>query len=267
MSSTLRIGILGATGRVGTLLLDAILAAETLTIGAAITRADSTHIGTDIGAFLGKRDLGQFFQPLSEHCFQHCDVVIDFSMPEGLHAALPFLAGRPLVSGTTGLNAQTEADLQAYAQSAPVLTAANFSTGVNVLLALVAQAARALNDYEIEIVETHHRYKKDAPSGTALALGQAAAEARGHTLAPVLCAGREGTTDTRDAQTIGIHAVRMGQVVGEHTVSLASDTEILTLGHSAQQRSTFADGALRAARWLVEQPAGRYQMSDMLGLS
>lgn len=267
MSPALRIGVLGATGRVGALLLDAILSADTLTIGAAITRAGSTHIGTDIGAFLGKRDLGQFFQPLSAQCFENCDVVIDFSMPEGLHTALPFLAGRPLVSGTTGLTPQTEADLLTYAKSAPVLTAANFSTGVNVLLALVAQAARALTDYEIEIVETHHRYKKDAPSGTALALGQAAAEARGHTLDPVLCTGRDGITETRDAQTIGIHAVRMGQVIGEHTVSIASDAEILTLGHSAQQRSTFADGALRAARWLVKQPAGRYTMTDMLGLS
>jgi len=267
MNAALRVGVLGATGRVGTLLLREIISKESLSLGAAITRSGSKHIGSDIGTHLGTGTLGLCFQPLAPNCFDHCDVVIDFSMPQGLEKALPFLGNTPLVSGTTGLADTTEAALQIYAHTAPLLTAANFSTGVNVLLALVAQAAKALDDYEIEIVETHHRYKKDAPSGTALVLGKVAAEARGHTLESVVCHGREGTSNTRKAETIGIHAVRMGQVVGEHTVSIANDTEILTLSHSAQQRSTFVDGALRAAQWLVNQSPGRYTMADMLGLS
>ena len=267
MSGPLRVGILGATGRVGTLLLEEIASSAELTLAAAITSSTSAQLGADVGTSLGRAALGCTFEALSADCFTDCDVVIDFSLPEGLQAALPLLGRCPLVSGTTGLHDATEKALNDYAAHAPVFTAANFSTGVHVLMTLVAQAAQALDDYEIEIVETHHRYKKDAPSGTALALGHAAANARGQSLDAVLCTGRSGITDTRAPETIGIHAVRMGQVVGEHTVSIASDNEILTLGHAAQKRGAFAMGALRAARWLVTQPAGRYTMSDMLGLS
>ena len=266
MSGLLRVGILGATGRVGTLLLEEIATSTELTLAAAITRSTSNHLGTDVGEYLGRPKLGCTIQALTPQSFVGCDVVIDFSLPEGLQAALPHLGHCPLVSGTTGLDETTETALARYATGAPVFTAANFSTGVHVLMTLVAQAAKALDDYEIEIIETHHRYKKDAPSGTALALGRAAADARGHALDAVVCTGRSGITDTRAPETIGIHAIRMGQVVGEHTVSIASDNEILTLGHAAQKRGAFAVGALRAARWLVAQPAGRYTMSDMLGL-
>jgi 4-hydroxy-tetrahydrodipicolinate reductase len=192
------------------------------------------------------------------------DVVIDFSTPEALAFALPFLKTTALVSGTTGLPETTHAALGDHARRAPVLHSPNFSTGVVLLRHLTELAARALPDFDIEIVEMHHRNKQDAPSGTALGLAQAAAAGR----APVHLAlqhGREGRTGIRPASQIGMHALRGGDVVGDHTVWFAGSGERISVGHAASSRTTFAAGAVRAARWLAGRAPGLYSMDDVLG--
>jgi 4-hydroxy-tetrahydrodipicolinate reductase len=199
------------------------------------------------------------------------DVLLDVSRPEGLAALLDAglrLEGKALVVGTTGLGAALEARLDAVAEHAAVLVAANFSLGVHVLLALVARAAALLDAeaYDAEIVETHHSRKADAPSGTALALAAAVAGARQVDLEDVRRDGRSGTTGARRSGEIGIHALRGGGVVGEHHVHFLADRERIELVHVAQDRDIFAEGALRAATWLAGRAPGRYTMSDVLGL-
>lgn len=200
------------------------------------------------------------------------DAVIDFSAPEQLSAllaaAVDDLAGRALLVGTTGLTEELEAALDALADTAAVLVASNFSVGVNLMLELVEAAARALSaeGYDIEIVEAHHRGKEDAPSGTALALGTAAARGRDRSLDDVRTDGRSGRVGARPAGEIGIHAVRGGGVTGEHAVRFLGAGEELTLGHRAHSRELFADGALVAARWLAGKAPGRYTMKQVLGL-
>jgi 4-hydroxy-tetrahydrodipicolinate reductase len=200
------------------------------------------------------------------------DVVIDFSAPEFLsqlladHAA--DLRGRALVVGTTGLGADEERLLASAAEYSPVLTAANFSVAVNLLLALAADAARVLGaDYDVEIVEAHHRRKEDAPSGTALALGEAVAGARGLDLAGARRDGRSGRPGPRPADEIGFHALRGGLLAGEHEVRFLGDMDQLALVHRATDRALFARGALRAATWIAHRSPGRYAMRDVLGLA
>lgn len=198
--------------------------------------------------------------------------VIDFSAPELLRTLLEkhgaALAGRPLVVGTTGLTGAEHGLLDAQAERSPVLVAANFSVGVNVLLALAEQAAAALGaEYDIEIVEAHHRRKVDAPSGTALALGEAVARGREVDLESVRRDGRSGNVGARPEGEIGFHAVRGGDVVGEHQLLFLGDLETVELAHRASDRSLFAAGALRAASWLLDRRPGRYTMKDVLGLA
>lgn len=250
-----RIGVVGASGALGTLVRDVVAAADDLVLGAAVVSASSRRLGQDAG--------GVPFAAAEAGGLAGCDVVIDVSTPEGLLAALPHLAGVPLVSGTTGLEAAQQARVASHAASAPLLQASNFSTGVHVLLALVERAARALPDADLEIVELHHRRKVDAPSGTALALGAAAERGRG-ALEPRH--GRGGQVGPRARGELGYHAVRGGDVVGDHTVWLLADGERVALQHIASSRATFAHGAVRAARWLVGQPAGTWSMADVLGL-
>jgi 4-hydroxy-tetrahydrodipicolinate reductase len=171
--------------------------------------------------------------------------VIDFSLPDGLLAALPFLDGQALVTGTTGLDAAGKARVDAYGERAALLAAPNFSAGITLLLDLTRRAAAAFPDAEIEIVEAHHRHKKDAPSGTALALKQAASDG---------------------GRSVQVHALRGGDVVGDHTVWLLADGERIALTHLASSRTTFAKGAVRAARWIAGRAPGRYSMRDVLGL-
>ncbi len=239
----MKLAVLGAGGRVGKLVVDA-----------AATASD-----IELVAQIGRSNLGA-------GCFVDADVVIDFSLPEALAAALPHLGAAALVSGTTGLDAGLTERLRARSQAHPVLRADNFSTGVTLLGELVATAARALPDYDIEVVEAHHRHKLDAPSGTALYLAERAAQARGHALADRARHGREGRTGQRPAGQIGMHALRGGDVVGDHTVWLLGDGDRVQLGHVATSRQTFATGSLRAARWLHGQGAGWYGMTDVLGL-
>lgn len=203
---------------------------------------------------------------------RRADALIDFSAPEQLAALLDGyaddFAGRALLVGTTGLDDGLVARLDALADTTAVLVAANFSVGVNLLLGLVRQAARALPaaEYDIEIVEAHHGRKADAPSGTALALGRAAAEARGVDLDDVRTDGRSGRPGARPPGEIGIHALRGGEVAGEHIVHFLGGRERIALVHSAASRDLFADGALVAARWMAGKGPGRYSMEDVLGL-
>ena len=199
------------------------------------------------------------------------DVVVDFSAP-GASAALARAAaeaGRPaLVIGTTGFDAGQEAAIRAAAARIPVVTAGNFSLGVNLLMGLVEQAARALgSDYDLEVFEAHHRRKVDAPSGTALMLARAAAEGRGVDLEQAAVHGRSGVTGPRPEGAIGFSVMRGGGIVGEHAVVLAGEDEVVTLSHSARDRRVFARGALTAAAWVLGKPPGLYDMRDVLGLA
>lgn len=263
---TARVAVLGATGRMGRLVVAGVLGTDDLVLAAAIARERSATVGRDAGELVGVGACGVPISPLNGYSFRDVDVIIDFSLPEALEQALPHLGSAALVSGTTGLSGALRDRLDRRARSNAVLHASNFSTGVNLLLHLVAEAARALPDYDVEIVEAHHRHKEDAPSGTAIALGMAAASARGRELDAVATHGRHGRTGARPAGQIAFHAVRMGDVVGEHDVWLAGAGERVRLGHVASSRATFAQGAIRAARWIVGRPPGRYSMRDVLGI-
>jgi 4-hydroxy-tetrahydrodipicolinate reductase len=200
------------------------------------------------------------------------DVVVDFSSPELLRELLQdqgdALAGHALVVGTTGLDGELLRLFRRAAERGPVLMAANFSVGVNLLLALAERAAAVLGpEYDVEIVEAHHRRKVDAPSGTALALGESVAQGRGVELAKVRVDGRSGRPGARPEGEVGFHSVRGGDVVGDHRVMFIGDRERVELVHVAQDRALFAEGALRAARWLAGRPAGEYTMRDVLGLA
>jgi 4-hydroxy-tetrahydrodipicolinate reductase len=261
-----RIAVLGATGRMGRRTVAHILDAPDLRLSSAVTRSGSEFLGRDAGELVGQGGCGVKVGSLGPASFLDTDVVVDFSLPAGTLAALSWLDGVALVTGTTGGGAGLNDALAKYAESAPVLVASNFSAGVAVLTHLVAKAAKSLADFDIEIVEAHHRHKRDAPSGTAKSLGQAAANARNLDLANAAVYGRMGATGERPNQQIGFHSVRGGGVVGDHDVYIAGPGETLILTHRAVSRDTFVEGALRAARWIPAKSAGLHSMADVLGL-
>jgi 4-hydroxy-tetrahydrodipicolinate reductase len=234
---------------------------------AAVTHADSPAIGVDAGVLAGVPACGVDLSPVGPGCFGNAEVVIDFSLPEAVRDALPFLDNKPLVSGTTGLGAGLISQVDAYAGTAPVLLASNFSTGIALLCVLIERAAAALEDYDVEVVETHHRNKLDAPSGTAFALAAAVSRTRGVRLEGIARHGRIGRTGVRPHGEIGFHAVRGGDVVGDHTLTMLGPGEQVSFGHVATSRAVFAAGAVRAAQWLHVRPPGRYQMRDVLGIT
>ncbi|MDB4953174.1 MAG: 4-hydroxy-tetrahydrodipicolinate reductase [Myxococcales bacterium] len=254
--------VLGASGRMGKAVIEAATGRMDVRISAAIDRAESPVIGTQVAPGLTARaDLSAGLEA--------CDVYIDFTSPEATRAAAQ--AATPLrraaVIGTTGLDKDHEYAISQLAAVAPVVVAANFSLGVNMLLGLVKQAARALgSDWDAEVVETHHRSKRDAPSGTALAIARAIADGHGNDYDRVKRHSRDGDIGARPRGEIGVHSVRGGDVVGEHVVSFFGGAERIELAHRASSRSIFAAGALRAAAWAVGKPAGRYDMLDVLGL-
>ncbi len=258
------VAVLGASGRTGRHVVAQLAADPHLSLAAAIVGAGSAHLGQDAGALCGVGPLGVPLVAAGPGCFADAQIVIDFSVPEALQAALPHLQQRGLVSGTTGLCEALQAQRAAHAEHAPVLIASNFSLGVEVLKDLLARAVTALPDADIEVIETHHRHKRDAPSGTALSLVEVAARARG--LDPDAAThGRCGPTGPRPSGQIGVHALRGGDVPGEHTIWLLADGERIALSHVASGRSTFARGAVAAARWLLDRDPGRYHLSDVLG--
>jgi 4-hydroxy-tetrahydrodipicolinate reductase len=256
----------------GQALIEATLASDDLVLAAALDVPGSSQIGGDAGARVG-RATGVAVSSDVDAAVQTSDVLIDFTRPEGTlaHAAACARHGKGLVAGTTGLAPQGKADLAAHARSIPIVFAPNMSVGVNVLAKLVEIAAARLGDaYDIEIVEMHHRHKVDAPSGTALMFGEAAAKARGTSLEQSGVYAREGVTGARRRGTIGFATLRGGDVVGEHTVIFATPGERVELTHRASSRQTFAAGALRAARFVAqrrtERRPGLYDMADVLGL-
>lgn len=263
------VGILGASGRMGRALVAAVAQEDNLALGAATLRPGHSALGEDAGTFVG---VGALDVPLTEDragAAAAVDVLIDFTLPAALQQNLDaaIRAGTPVVIGTTGLDADAEAALNAAALQIPLVQAANYSSGVTLMRRLVELAAGALgDDYDVEILEAHHRLKKDAPSGTALALGEAIANARGVDLAEQAVRSRDGHPGERPVGAIGFQTLRGGDIVGEHTVMLAGQGERIELTHRASSRDTFARGALRAARWLVDQPPKRYDMEDVLGL-
>lgn len=260
-SSPAKVCVLGPSGRMGRSILDAAMGRTDVQIVAAVDRADANIMGTIVspGVIAGTElNAG----------IASCDVYIDFTSPGATLAAARAATKirRAAVIGTTGLDAEAEAHVAALAAVAPIVVAANFSLGVNLLLGLVGRAARALPGWDAEIVETHHKAKRDAPSGTALALAHAMAAGRGQALADVLCTVRDGEVGPRPPGQIGVVALRGGDVVGEHHAFLFGDGERIELAHLATSRRVFADGALVAAAWVVRQPPGRYDMQDVLGL-
>lgn len=262
------LAIHGAAGRMGRRLLA--LAAEDpeTRIVAAVEHAAHALLGQDAGILAGTAPLGVWLTDALPA--QERGVLIDFTAPAATRKALTDAAagGWGLVIGTTGLSPDDQAAIDRAAAHIPVLQAPNMSLGVNLLFALAAQVAKRLgDDYDIEIVEAHHRFKKDAPSGTAWGIAQAICAATGKDPDRDVVHGRQGDDATRARGQIGMHALRMGDVVGEHTASFATLGERLELTHVATSRDVFARGALRAAKWLAGRPAGRYRMADVLGLS
>jgi len=265
-----RIAVMGAAGRMGKNLIEAVQQRAPLAgLTAAIVRPGSTLIGVDAGELAA---LGRIGVPLSgnlEAVVAEFDVLIDFTLPEVMLKNLAFCrkVGRAMVIGTTGLDAAQKQLLAEAGKDIPIVFAANFSVGVNLSLKLLDMAARVLgDDADIEIIEAHHRHKIDAPSGTALRMGEVIASALDRDLKKVAVYGREGHTGVRERETIGFATVRGGDVVGDHTVLFACEGERLEITHKASSRMTFAKGAVRAALWLDGREPGLYDMQDVLDL-
>lgn len=266
---TVKIAVTGAAGRMGKTLIEAVNLSPQAQLGAAIERRDSSLIGADAGELAGIGHLGLPIVASLDEVVHNIDVLIDFSTPAATlaNAASCAAAGRGLVVGTTGFSAEQESQLETAIQGAKVCRASNFSTGVNLCFKLLETAAQILgNESDIEIYEAHHRHKVDAPSGTALSMGQVVADALRRDLSQVAVYGREGQTGARLKETIGFATVRGGDVVGEHTVSFMAEGERVEISHKSSSRMSFARGAVRAACWLWQQPPGIYDMQDVLGL-
>lgn len=261
MTPPIRLAINGASGRMGRALLTLVREDKRFELAGALVSSSSTHQGAPVFS-----ESSASLRYTGEWGAMTTDAVIDFSGPHGLAAALDHCTTHhaALVTGTTGIDAALQARLDQASRQIPVLHAANFSLGVAVLKRLLGEAAAALPDWDLEIVEAHHGRKEDAPSGTALALGQAAAEARGTSLAKDAVYVREGRPGARRAGNIGFAVVRGGDVVGEHTVLLLGQGERVELSHRATDRSIFARGALEAAAWLAGKEPGAYRIDDML---
>lgn len=269
MTSELRIAILGSTGRMGRALIRAIDEVPGAVLVGATASSGSQWLGQDVGAPDGGKCRNVLITSDPEVAVRHASVAIDFSLPAATPANLAACksVGCALMIGTTGHDEHARQAIDAAAMQIAVVLAANTSLGVNLLLRLTELAASALDDsYDVEIFEAHHRHKKDAPSGTALALGRAAATGRDVSLDEVAVHARDGITGERVRGTIGFAVLRGGDVVGEHTVTFAGIGERIELTHRATDRMTFARGAVRAARWLNQRESGMYSMQDVLGI-
>jgi len=263
-----RVAIAGASGRMGRMLIEAVLAADDCVLTAALDRPDSPALGQDSAAFLGQRS-GVAIGADIDAALAASDVLIDFTRPQGTmaHVAAAVRHGTALVIGTTGFDPAQKAAIGEAARQVPIVLAPNMSVGVNVTLKLLEMAARALSSgYDIEIVEAHHRHKVDAPSGTALQMGEVIAAAQGRSLQDCAVYQRVGHTGEREPGAIGFATVRGGDVVGDHTVMFLGMGERIEISHKSNSRATYAQGSLRAVRFLAQQPPGLYDMADVLGL-
>lgn len=266
---TVRIAVTGAAGRMGKTLIEAIALADGCTLTAALERAESSLLGADAGELAGLGKNGVVVGSDLEAALPHFDVLIDFSVPAAtLHNARVCGANdKRIVIGTTGFTPEQKTELLASLEKTAACMASNYSTGVNLCFKLLDVAARILDeDYDVEIYEAHHRHKIDAPSGTALRMGEVVANALGRNLREVAVYGREGMTGARKRETIGFATVRAADIVGDHTVMFAADGERIEITHKASSRMSFARGAVRAARWLNDQSQGLFDMQDVLGL-
>lgn len=265
----IHVAIAGAAGRMGRQLLDACSRVENIRCSVASEHPDSPFIGADAGEIAGIGRLGIPITADLALLVDRFDLLIDFTKPTVTiaHLALCRSAGKAMVIGTTGLSMEQKAEIAAGAARIPIVFAPNMSVGVNLCLKLLELAARTLGDsVDIEILEAHHRHKVDAPSGTALAMGQTIAGVLGRDLAQCAVYGREGVTGERGRNTIGFATIRAGDIVGDHTVLFADDGERIEITHRASSRMTFAKGAARAAAWLANRPPGLYDMRDVLDL-
>lgn len=270
MTQTLSVAITGASGRMGQTLIGLINASDKMTLSGAIERAGHAWVGQDVGEMMGGTAQGVIVTDDAAAALATADAVIDFTAPQATiaFAALVAQAGIVHVIGTTGMTEDEIAALAPYADKATLIRAGNMSLGVNLLTQLTKRVAAALDtDYDIEIIEAHHNQKVDAPSGTALMLGEAAAEGRGVALSDVSDRGRDGITGARKPGDIGFTAIRGGDIIGEHDVMFAAAGERIILRHVASDRSVFARGALKAALWGHGRAPGQYDMLDVLGLS
>lgn len=264
----IKIVIAGCSGRMGKALLEGILQSDDLELHAALEHTSSAQLGKDAGELFGSA-CGVKITAGVEDALQGADALIDFTRPEGTmhHLGICIKLGVTMVIGTTGFSAQQKAQLGAAAQHIGIVFAPNMSVGVNLTFKLLEMASKVLSHgYDIEIIEAHHRHKVDAPSGTALGMGEVIAKTLGRDLAKCAVYGREGVTGERDPSTIGFATVRGGDIVGDHTVLFAGIGERIEITHKASSRATFALGALRAARFLQGNAAGMYDMQDVLGL-
>jgi 4-hydroxy-tetrahydrodipicolinate reductase len=265
----LRIGVAGVTGRMGKSLVEALAAHPSLTLGAASARPGSTALGEDAGTLCGLPPLGVLTVADLHGCIDDFDTLIDFTSPAATLANLELCvaAGKQLIIGTTGFSADEKARISAASRLIGIVFAPNMSVGVNLCFKLLDLAARVIGEAaDIEIVEAHHRHKKDAPSGTALRMGEVVATALGRDLRDCAVYGREGQVGERDRNTIGFATIRAGDIVGDHTVLFATAGERVEITHKASSRMTYATGSLRAAQWLRDKKAGLYSMQDVLGL-
>ena len=268
-ASRLRVAIAGASGRMGHMLIEAVLASGDCQLTAALDMPGSPSLGQEAAAFLGKTT-GVLIESDVRAALTKADVLIDFTRPEGTlaHLAVAAELGVKVVIGTTGFSDAQKAEIAEFAKKTAVILSANMSTGVNVTFKLLEMAAKALQegDYDIEIIEAHHKHKVDAPSGTALKMGEVIAEAQGTNLADRAVYERFGHTGERKENTIGFATVRGGDIVGDHTVLFAGTGERVEISHKSSSRAGYAQGSLRAARFLAGKTTGQFDMFDVLSL-
>jgi len=269
MSELLRIAVSGASGRMGRMLIEAITQSDDCTLAGALDQPGSPALGQDAAAFLGRSSGVHITSDLNSG-LANAQVLIDFTRPEGTlaHLAVCRERGVKLVVGTTGFTDAQKAEIAAQARHLAIVMAPNMSVGVNVVMRLLDMAARALHEgYDIEIVEAHHRHKVDAPSGTALAMGEVVAAALGRDLKQCAVYGREGVTGERDPSSIGFATIRGGDIVGDHSVLFAGTGERIEISHKSSSRAGYAQGSLRAARFLACHDTGLFNMHDVLGIA
>ena len=268
MTQLLRIAVAGASGRMGHMLLEAVAGAEDMALAGAMDVPGAAGVGADCLAFLG-RSSGVAVDADARAALRNAQVLIDFTRPEGTlaHLALCRELGVKAVIGTTGFSEAQKAQIAEHAKHIALVMAPNMSVGVNVVLRLLDVASRALSrGYDIEVIEAHHRHKVDAPSGTALQMGETVAQALGRSLADCAVYARQGVTGERDSSTIGFASIRGGDIVGDHTVLFAGTGERIEITHKASSRAGYAQGSLRAARFLAGRANGLFSMAHVLGL-
>ena len=269
ISTPCRVAVAGASGRMGRMLIEAIRASDDCVLAGALDVAASPGVGSDATAFLGHASGVAITADIATG-LQNADVLIDFTRPEGTLAHLAVCAehGVKAVIGTTGFTDEQKAEIAAFAKRTAIVMAPNMSVGVNVTLKLLQMAAKAMSEgYDIEIIEAHHRHKVDAPSGTALKMGEVIAEAMGRDLKECAVYARHGVTGERDPSSIGFSAIRGGDIVGDHTVLFAGVGERIEISHKSSNRSGYAQGSLRAVQFLTQHPTGMFDMFDVLGLN